>query len=435
MLNLNIKNKKLLLVVLLILTVALVAIVSDNSQMRAFEVENSSTDPTDTVQEKRSSPDERVTITTSTVASFISKDIASTNQLEAAKPATLTISFGSTALILGLAFLLLAIFFARLVLRSQDEASIKAEDAAHDERDLTQHLQLYANHEIVTAAQELNKLANKIQHLVNSINKLAIVLNQSALVTKQYVNLTDTKAQKSKKTQVAAAVYQTPTAVQELADGISLNTHEADTEAFGGQHSLVQTMSSVRKISDEIKTSAESIEKLDADVEQIGSEVNFARDTSEQTNLLTLNIAIKAFRAGEQGRGFAAVANEIRMLTTRTQQSTNEIRQVIDTLQQGFIVMHRNGEQSPHTVAQADKASESFQTNTKSVGTITHASSQTTAVAEQQTTVASNIICSIYDAAQLADQAVSISEILSKSNLKLSTLEQRLITLVRLFNT
>jgi methyl-accepting chemotaxis protein len=200
---------------------------------------------------------------------------------------------------------------------------------------------------------------------------------------------------------------------------------------------VTASIHSIEELAKEIGNASNVITNLEQDSENIGSVLDVIRGIAEQTNLLALNAAIEAARAGEQGRGFAVVADEVRTLASRTQQSTQEIQTMIERLQQGahnaVDVMKASQSRTTDTVGHANKAGEALNSISNYVGDINDMNLQIASAAEQQSAVAEEInqnVVRITDIAQHTSD--SMQEIASSSN-DLAQLSSNLDTLVSNF--
>lgn len=156
--------------------------------------------------------------------------------------------------------------------------------------------------------------------------------------------------------QLAYALQQ----VNESAASAAKEAESANQQALGGRQTVQRSLNSMQELANEVQGSADAVQQLRSESQKIGSVLDVIKAIAEQTNLLALNAAIEAARAGEQGRGFAVVADEVRTLAQRTQQSTNEIQKMIESLQSGATraveVMQRSSQSAGQTLSQAREA-------------------------------------------------------------------------------
>ncbi|NIA02649.1 MAG: methyl-accepting chemotaxis protein, partial [Planctomycetia bacterium] len=211
--------------------------------------------------------------------------------------------------------------------------------------------------------------------------------------------------------QVATAMNEMTTTVQEVACNATQTAeaaNKANTETDSGRQIVTKTIESITELASEVETAAITIQQLESDSENIDSVVDVIRGISEQTNLLALNAAIEAARAGEQGRGFAVVADEVRTLASRTQESTLEIQSMIESLQTGAAraveVMEQGRNKAQGSVENAARAGESLNVITSTVATISDMNTQIASAAEEQTAVAEEINRNIANISLLGDQ-------------------------------
>ncbi|MFT6153206.1 MAG: methyl-accepting chemotaxis protein [Bermanella sp.] len=277
---------------------------------------------------------------------------------------------------------------------------ISLKDIAQGNGDLTKRIAQNSTDEIGDLIHWFNlfmdKLHESINDVVKSISPLANVSDDLGTMTTRTSQITE---QQSRATDdVTRSVDEMFRSVQNVAQNASsaaLAAKEADLEAKAGRSVVTQSVESINDLASEVERAAKVIGKLESDTENVGTILDVIKGIAEQTNLLALNAAIEAARAGEQGRGFAVVADEVRTLASRTQDSTQEIQRVIEELQaaaqSAAEVMSHSQVQAKASVAQAAKTDESLATITEKVGSITQMNTEIAAATGEQEKVSNDI--------------------------------------------
>ena len=238
--------------------------------------------------------------------------------------------------------------------------------------------------------------------------------------------------------QIASALTEMSASVQEVVQsaGAAANAaRSADEQAQTGQNEVDKTTSTMSSLAEEVDNVVQVIHKLEESSINIGSVLDVIRGIAEQTNLLALNAAIEAARAGEQGRGFAVVADEVRTLATRTQESTQEINTIIDQLQtsasESVTAMAAGAEKTQIGAEQAGKASVALKAITEAIDNISAMNTQIANATEEQGAVASDLSSNIERINHMAQEASQKAMRASEQNKELACISISLDELVR----
>ncbi len=289
--------------------------------------------------------------------------------------------------------------------------------------------------------RDLANMQNEIALIVGAVQSTSLELNQaseeinkSATAISRHTGETEACTD-----QVAAAITEMSQTVQEVAGSanqVASSAEQADVASQKGLEVMDQTIESIRKLSNEVNTVAGVMDQLEKDTASIGAVLDVIKGIAEQTNLLALNAAIEAARAGEQGRGFAVVADEVRALAKRTQESTLEIQHIIETVQSGAAgaagAMRQGREQSRITVDMATDTGKSIKEITEAIGHIkgmvlhiaTAAEEQSYATEEINKNVI-NVVTLVQSSHKSAQQATHIANGLDATSSKITELVKR----------
>nr|WP_255263554.1 methyl-accepting chemotaxis protein [Pseudomonas aegrilactucae] len=259
-----------------------------------------------------------------------------------------------------------------------------------------------------------DNLRGVLSQVGNVTTQLSAAAEELSAITEQ--TSAGVNSQKVETDQVATAMSEMVATVQEVArnaEAASAATDQANSQANEGNRVVQRTLQQIGQLADDIGSSAEAVGQLAHESERIGSVMTVINAIAEQTNLLALNAAIEAARAGEAGRGFAVVADEVRGLAQRTQQSTAEIETLISSLQHGALQaadrMHASHGMVGTTVGLANEASVELQAITATVTSIQAMNVQIATAAEQQSAVAEEINRSVLNVRDVAEQSSTAS--------------------------
>ncbi len=293
---------------------------------------------------------------------------------------------------------------------------------AKGDGDLTQRISITGDDEITRLSQSFNQFISQIHEIiresVNATNEVASLGREIAAMGSATRKLTDEQMQESD--HVATGATEMSQTIQEIADNAdkaadAVKVVEGNSKA--GLTTMQNTQAHIADLADQIQASRASIQSLRSETESIGTVLEVIRGIAEQTNLLALNAAIEAARAGEQGRGFAVVADEVRTLASRTQESTEEIHRTISRLQEQAEAtvqsMENSANHSEETSEMSQSASEAIARISDAVVTLTEMNLSVASAVEQQSVAANEISQSIN---RIAGSSNDINNNMSRSD-------------------
>ena len=279
--------------------------------------------------------------------------------------------------------------------------------------DMTVNFQAQSRDELGELGDAFNQTVSKIHDLIEQVGRTASEVERQT-VRVESVSAESNQAvagQRNQIEQVATAMNQMAATAQEVARSAAVavgSAHNVNQETTSGRALVASQVGSIQRLAGEIDESVAVINQLAADSASISRVLDVIKGIAEQTNLLALNAAIEAARAGEQGRGFAVVADEVRTLAKRTQQSTEEIEQMIARLQNGVgaavKAMGSSHQTADGTVSQSARVQQALENILQAVGAIVDQNQQIAAAAEQQTAVAHDIDQNIVEINQAGER-------------------------------
>ena len=341
------------------------------------------------------------------------------------------------AIVLGL---LAALLISRQITQPLQETLDIARRIA--DGDLTSETRVTRRDELGVLQKGILDMAGTLRALIGGIRdsatQIASAAEELSVVTEQ--TSTGVHKQKEETDQVATAMHEMSATVQDVASNAASAAHaaeKADTEAERGQQVVAESVQVIDSLAREVERAAQVIGELEDASATISSVVDVIRGIAEQTNLLALNAAIEAARAGEAGRGFAVVADEVRSLASRTQQSTEDIRAMIEKVQDGarraVEVMEKSCTKAEAGREQLAETSAVLAQITAAVATINDMNAMIASAAEEQSSVAEEINRNITNVSEIAEDTSEASRQNVETSQALSGLAKHLHALVQKF--
>ncbi|ELR67767.1 methyl-accepting chemotaxis sensory transducer [Photobacterium marinum] len=325
----------------------------------------------------------------------------------------------------------LSIWLVRSIMQPLSQSVGFAQQIAQG--NLTHHIDLKGNDEFTTLNQALNQSSDSLRDIIGQVKNLSAVLADSSNAIEGSVtgSTQSVQLQQTETENIATAINEMTVAATQIsanADQASEQSDHATDAASTGNEVVQNTSDAMNALSDAMLRASNVVNKLNEDTNNIGNILGVIRGIADQTNLLALNAAIEAARAGEQGRGFAVVADEVRSLAQKTQDSIEDITVIIEAIQAGASdvveVVNTSTEQSDKVQVLSRRSGDAYKNIVDAISVITDMNTQVSVGAKEQSVVAENINTNILQIKAIADEnAAGLSKIQTQINNQLEQTE------------
>ncbi len=331
---------------------------------------------------------------------------------------------------------------SNLIGKNLSVAVIAMREVAQGDGDLTKRLGVKGHDEIAQLSTAFNTFAQKVAVLVSEVADVSRQLLDASLEMNKLTNTTRDamKVQINKVGDVSVSmqdIAQQVTEISQATEQAAEISQLTDTDASEGKMVVNESIRVVNQLKLDFKNAMNAVQVVETDAESIGSVLSVIQGIAEQTNLLALNAAIEAARAGEQGRGFAVVADEVRTLASRTQESTLEIKDIIERLQAGSSkaanVMSHGAEQVQISVDYTENVGNSLSKISKSVASMKQMNNQIATAAGEHVVVSDKVKQDVAGISHIASEAADDVELISVASEGVSQLTDKLQVLIKQF--